>query len=340
MYLCIMKFQPGDIVLLLHSNEEGRVLEIINEEMVLVEIGGVAFPVFNDQIDFPYFKRFTEKNRSAGKKPKVYVDNLKKEDAVKKGQPGGMWLSFLPVFEKDVFDDEVVEKIKIYLLNQTGEAYSFRYEVSAKGKTVFELKNSVAAFSDFYLHDLPFEELNDAPRFAFVFSPVVASGKKADHFETHFKLKARQLFRYIEDMRLKNEPSFTHLLFETYPDKEVIDLPGYEAHALGTYPLSASGNLLQPVRSVVDLHIEKITDQWKGLGGFEILSLQLKEFEKYLELSIAHRQPTLTVIHGVGTGRLRDEIHEILKTKREVKTFVNQYHPLFGFGATEIYFRY
>ncbi|RYF91406.1 MAG: hypothetical protein EOO03_01400, partial [Chitinophagaceae bacterium] len=66
---------------------------------------------------------------------------------------------------------------------------------------------------------------------------------------------------------------------------------------------------------------------------------QLNEFEKYYELAVAHRQPNLTVIHGVGEGKLRDEIHELLRLKKEVKSFVNQFHPLYGFGATEIYFK-
>jgi dsDNA-specific endonuclease/ATPase MutS2 len=48
----------------------------------------------------------------------------------------------------------------------------------------------------------------------------------------------------------------------------------------------------------------------------------------------------LIVIHGVGEGRLRDEIHDLLRLKKEVKSFVNQYHPLYGYGATEIFFQY
>jgi dsDNA-specific endonuclease/ATPase MutS2 len=46
------------------------------------------------------------------------------------------------------------------------------------------------------------------------------------------------------------------------------------------------------------------------------------------------------VIHGVGKGKLREEIHEILKLKKEVKYFINQYDPRFGYGATEIFFNY
>jgi hypothetical protein len=37
---------------------------------------------------------------------------------------------------------------------------------------------------------------------------------------------------------------------------------------------------------------------------------------------------------------LRDEIHVILKNKKEVSSYVNQYHHLYGFGATEIFFKY
>jgi dsDNA-specific endonuclease/ATPase MutS2 len=55
---------------------------------------------------------------------------------------------------------------------------------------------------------------------------------------------------------------------------------------------------------------------------------------------VAHRQPSLVVIHGLGSGKLRDEIHELLRHKKEVKTFVNQYHASYGYGATEIYLDY
>jgi hypothetical protein len=39
----------------------------------------------------------------------------------------------------------------------------------------------------------------------------------------------------------------------------------------------------------------------------------------------------------VGTGKLKDEIHEVLKARREVRSFINQYDPRYGYGATEIF---
>ena len=77
-----MKYQLGDKVLILHSQEEGEVVEIINDRMVLIDVEGVRFPVYMDQIDFPYFKRFSEKPRPGKKKEKIYIDDIKKEKAI------------------------------------------------------------------------------------------------------------------------------------------------------------------------------------------------------------------------------------------------------------------
>jgi hypothetical protein len=339
-----MKYQIGDKILVLHSNEEGEIVDLINNEMVMIEVEGVRFPVYMDQIDFPYFKRFTEKKVIP--KQKKYIDQLKKEkvDSLAKYKVGkGVWLTLLPVFDKDVFDDDIVESFKIYLVNQSADHYTFNYWLTFLTKPGFELKNELYPFSDFYIHDIAFEDMNDVPKFTFEFCLKEWDKKKAEYFESSLKIKAKQLFQKIEEMRVKNEPTFSFLLFEQYPDKVVEDRPDFTKLSDAGYKIydaSRTRQNLEPARSVVDLHIEKLNDDWKHLSNFEILTIQLKAFEKYYELAVAHRQPNLTVIHGLGTGKLKDEIHEILKTKREVKSFINQYHPNYGYGATEIYFQY
>lgn len=336
-----MKYQVGDTVLLLHSKEEGEVVEILNNEMMLIDVAGVRFPVYTDQVDFPYFKRFSEKKIVVAKKEKKYIDNLRIDKEKQKYKvTTGVWLSFLPVFDKDVFDDDVVEKFKIYLINQTDDSLEFAYQIMFKGAPDFHLNNTIMPVSDFYLHDIPFEDLNDSPKFEFDFSLTTPDKRKAEHFEASFKIKAKQLFQKIEEMKLKNEPTFAFILFEKYPDKIEEVIPDYTNTHGRLYNISQAKGKLEPPRSVVDLHIEKLTDNWKGLSNFEILTIQLTYFEKYYNLAIAHQQPNLIVIHGVGTGKLRNEIHEILKTKKEVRTFANQYHNDFGFGATEIFFQY
>jgi hypothetical protein len=339
-----MKFQVGDKVLVLHSDEEGEVVDIINNKMVMVDVRGVRFPAYIDQLDFPYFKRFSEKKIFQAKKDKKYVDDVKKEKLQPKDRVAdGAWLTFLPVFQTDEFGDEVVDEFKLHLVNRTETEYQFIYKLEYFGKTDFELKNIINPFEDFYLHDVPFADMNDNPVFAFEFSLVKPDKKKAEYFESSLKLRAKQIFGKIEELKQKNEASFSYILFEKYPDKKVedlVDIGNLAAKGYKIYDAKKARQHLEPARSVVDLHIEKLTDDWKELSNYEIMSIQLKTFEKYYELALAHIQPSLTVIHGVGEGRLKDEIHERLRLKKEVKSFINQYHPTFGYGATEIFFQY
>ena len=336
-----MKYQIGDKILVLHSEEEGTVVDFINDKMLMIEVRGVRFPAYMDQIDFPYFKQFSKQRQEQSKK-KIYIDDLKKEkDSPKYKVAEGVWLNFLPVFDKDIFDDDVVEKFKLYLINQTDAEFNFSYTLLFGGQNDFELKNSIRPLSDFYLHDVEFEDMNDAPRFDFEFTLAKENKRKAPYFEASLKLKAKQIFKKIEEIRLNNEPSFSYQLMEKYPDREAEEkvVLSNANKNFKLYDLSQIGQMLEPARSVIDIHIEKLTDTPGSLSSFEKLALQLKTFEKYYDLAVANRQPTLIVVHGIGSGKLRDEIHDILRLKREVKSFVNQYHASFGYGATEIYFK-
>ena len=328
-----MKYQPNDDILILHTKEEGKVIEILNKNMLLVEVRGVRFPVYIDQVDFPYFHRFTNKN----------IDDLPKERNTNQATNNeqGVWLSLVPKFALDDFNDEVVELFKLYLINNNNVGYKFHYHQLFFGEEDFELKGEILSNKDFYLHDIKFSEFNDNPSFNFDFSLITADKTKADHLETSIKLKPKQLFQRIEVMKQKNEPTITFKLFDVYPDKTIEDKPELSPNILNKYKIYEAEKVrqhLEPARSVVDLHIEKLTNDWQRLSNFDILTIQLKEFEKWYDLALAHHLPSLTIIHGIGTGKLRDEIHDILKTKKEVRTFVNQYHPRFGYGATEIFF--
>jgi hypothetical protein len=347
-----MKFEVGDKVVIQHSNDEGEVVEIINDKMVLVDVRGVRFPAYTDQLDFPYFKRFTEKKLFPGeKKPKKYIDQLPPEKAApgKKKDPiarlgEGVWLTFLPVWDSDEFGDDVVQSLKIYLVNSTSTGFTFSYNMTVAGESEFALDNQIPAGHDFYLHDIPFEDLNDNPVFECEFSLLTPDKTKADHYETSLKLRAKQVFGRIEEIKKKGEATFSFKLFESYPFKpveETVDTRGLLAGSgFRIYEASRARQHLEPARSELDLHADKITDKPGALDSFEILTLQLQTFEKYFDLAVAHHLPSMVVIHGVGSGKLRDEIHEILRVKRNVKSFVNRYDPRYGYGATEIFFQY
>ena len=146
-----MKYQTGDDIIVLHTKEEGKIIEIINNKMLLVEVRGVRFPVYTDQVDFPYFHRFTNKKETPAKKAtKKYIDDVPKEkssSAINKNE--GVWLSLIPKFTLDEFGDEVVELFKLYLINKNNIGFRFVYNQQFFGEEEFELKGEILLHHDF-----------------------------------------------------------------------------------------------------------------------------------------------------------------------------------------------
>lgn len=275
-------------------------------------------------------KKEEERNR------KLYIDHIPKERPKEIVKPDeGVRFSFFPVYDGNYEDD--ITRFKIFLINQNNEPYRFEYRVFYKEPPDFVITNEVMPQNDFYLHDIPQESFNDIIKFQFRFSLTRPEKARAHSVEKAIKIKARLLFQKIAEMHRLNVPSFSFELFFRYParvEEEYFPLPEKRL------PSVKPSKVAEPVRTVVDLHIEKLTDTFAGLSNFEIMQIQLAYFEKYYEIAVENMQPKFIVIHGVGSGRLRNEIHERLRTKKEVRSFVNQYHPNFGFGATEIYFQY
>lgn len=338
-----MKFEIGDKVIVKHTGEKGVIVDEINHEMMMVENEkGVRFPVFTDQLDFPYFNMFSKPKPKPEPKT-VYVDQVKKEKvSPEEKKIPGVYLSFLPVLDKDIFEDDVVEQLKIYLINHNSEGYRFTYRYYVNGETVFELENTIEAGARFYVHDIPFEQLNDAIKFTIEWSLTQKDKRKAAFYESLLKPSGKQLFKKIQETLGRQEATFAFTLFDYYPDKleePTIDLSKLHKSGYKVYDAKEGSKHLPPARSVVDLHIEKLTDKPESLKSAEMLDLQMNTFETWYDIAIGHHLSSIIFIHGVGEGVLKQSIHEALKLKKEVRSFVNQFHPLYGYGATEVFFK-
>lgn len=338
-----MKFELGDKVVVKHTGEHGVIVDFIQEDMMMIENEkGVRFPVFTDQLDFPYFEMFTKPKPAPAPKT-IYVDQVKKEKKASTNPDAtGVYLSFLPVLDKDVFDDDLVEQLKIYLINHNLEDYRFRYLYTVNNQPVFELENMVHAGSRFYVHDIPFEQLNDSIRFSIEFSLTEKDKRRAPYFEAQLKPGGKQLFKRIQDMLGRQEASFAYTLFTEYPQKSeepAIDMSKLQKAGFKVYDAKEGSKHLPPARSVVDLHIEKLTDQYVQMRPAEILDVQMRAFETWYDIAVGHQLPSIIFIHGVGEGVLKQTLHEALKLKREVRTFTDASHPLYGNGATEVFFK-
>ena len=336
----VMQFAVGDTVLVKHSGEEGVVVAILDDNRVSVRVNGTSFPVFTDELEYPYFKRFMDRSREKAPSSRVRGEDLPIEKpAARNREETGVYLSFLPEYE-DSGEEALVHTLKLHLLNETSRAYRFTYKLMLGGRLEIEVTNELAPFRHFYLSDLAFESLNDRPRFDFVFSLALADPAKRSSFSVTVKPKAKQVIRQLENLRRSGEATFSQLLFEAYPDKAAGQEESWDLPSPRPPFVSVTGGGLPPPVYEVDLHIEKLVEHSRGLSPGDMLAIQLSELRKQLDRAVAHRQASLIVIHGVGKGVLRQQIHEILQHVGEIKSFVNQYHARYGYGATEIFFEY
>jgi dsDNA-specific endonuclease/ATPase MutS2 len=85
----------------------------------------------------------------------------------------------------------------------------------------------------------------------------------------------------------------------------------------------------------VDLHIDSNDPM---LSPNQVLEYQIEKFEKAYDRALLMNLRKLKIIHGVGAGILRSEIHKRLSKKQEVKYFEDGDKERFGFGSTIIYF--
>ncbi len=335
-----MKFSIGDNVLLKQTGEEGRVVSVISHEMVEVECGGIIFPVFMDEIEHPYLKWFLNKSKSFPAKSHLSLDDLPIPDPGRDfNTPAGFYISFLPEFKLDIFD-EIVDKIRVYFINQTPFRLNLQYECLGKSGALFEHRADIQPFSHFYLHDIPFDIMHDQPRFIWTLRQGDNKAREAA-LSGVLRIKPKKLFDYMLRLQQENQPVFSIMLAADFPDREKdapLSLPPVMPFSPGDNEPAGPPVDNTPIPEI-DLHLEKLVSDPRGMTHFDMLRIQLQAFEKALDKAIRLHQHTLVAIHGVGKGRLKEEIHVILSANNAVSHFVHQWSPRYGMGATEIFFK-
>ena len=86
----------------------------------------------------------------------------------------------------------------------------------------------------------------------------------------------------------------------------------------------------------VDLHIEAIMDNYKGLSNGEIVNIQMDRFQTALEGAILHKTRKIVFIHGVGNGKLKYELRKMLDNKYSDLKYHDASFREYGYGATMV----
>lgn len=85
----------------------------------------------------------------------------------------------------------------------------------------------------------------------------------------------------------------------------------------------------------IDLHISEILENQMGMSSMHMLQIQLNLFKKELEKAIQLNYASITFIHGVGKGVLKESILKELEGYKGIKYYPASFQK-YGNGATKV----
>lgn len=89
----------------------------------------------------------------------------------------------------------------------------------------------------------------------------------------------------------------------------------------------------------IDLHLHVILEDETGMDDYDKLQYQLNTLRKEMNRlrKLSYRE--IVIVHGVGKGRLRDEVRALLATLPDVVDFFDGSFKKYGAGATQVVFK-
>lgn len=346
-----MIYSVGSRVRFINTGYEGIVTEMLGDDMLSVLLDdGDEIPAFEEDLMRveDYRAQLRNKPPVKAKVVKGKVDKPAQKPEIPEFESPYAILKSLGIqlaFEALYKSDGLIGSFKIYLINdlQYDALYAFNFLLGTQPK--LKSNGKLPGTSYIELGEIPFDYLNESPTVEIESWQVTTQGT-GKHQSKKLKIKAKQFFKKIKTAPLLNIPVYHYVIFESLepplPPEE--DLKSYtKEHNKKNYSLSDlrrydthSVTALANFDPELDLHVENLTDNWQKMSNADILRLQLKTFDLYLSKAIEIGVPRVYIIHGLGKGRLRDEIASRLIRHPQVETFKNEYHPRYGYGATEV----
>lgn len=90
---------------------------------------------------------------------------------------------------------------------------------------------------------------------------------------------------------------------------------------------------------VVDLHIDELIDNTRGLSSADMLNLQVDEFRRVMDENLKHKGTKIVFIHGKGEGVLRQALMKELSHRYKGHDVQDASFREYGFGATQVTIR-
>ena len=89
----------------------------------------------------------------------------------------------------------------------------------------------------------------------------------------------------------------------------------------------------------IDLHVDSTRFKGGKMDNKYAIEFQIEALESALDNAVMKGKAEIRVIHGLGKGKLKEEVHKILTRHPQVRHFECTYHARYGMGSTIVYFR-
>lgn len=333
-----MKFEPGDIAIIKNTGEETKVIRIIDDKMVEIEIDGISFPAFVDELDTPYWEIFKKERKARQQKKQQKIKPQSEGDVL--NTPTGFHVVFSPIFEYDGFED-VASRFKIYLANHSPFTLEAFIDCKLQSGVLFQSHKIVNGYDSVFLQDIAMEAMQQQPTFFCQLSQG-ASKSIASRLTGEVKVSLKNLYKQVAILQKTKRFYFYQTIAKHFPDvtSDKVDISKVTFNQSTRLSTSNSHSRLEKkILKEIDLHIENLTSNPDRLKNFEKLNLQLHTLDEALEHAIDLGQQSLVIIHGVGSGALKEEVHRRLKANGHVDFFIHDWMPRYGWGATEVFFK-
>jgi len=322
-----MTMKPGDSVRLLHSTDAGKIVKIIDNKMVEVEIeDGFVIPVLLQEL-VPVAKEekaefdFTEDTDETA--PVAYTNQEPELDDL--------------LF---AFDEKETGELDVFFINNSDFTVLYTAHGIING-IVHGLYNGLVNPRTAKLLDttgknalshyqrISFQIILYTGRTTEIPTPII----KEVSWNLHKILKKKQPTPLLDNKT--SQLRLNHDLIKVDPDQLKEKMMGDSLTNDKTTTKAYHG----PEEIVVDLHIEKLIDNPSSLKPGEILEIQVNTFEKTLDNAIVTGAKSIKFIHGLGNGTLRHAIHKKLGKSPLIRYFKDTEKSRFGYGATMIYLK-
>lgn len=234
--------------------------------------------------------------------------------------------------------------INIGYQNETSDRFVVKGEITFNGVNPITVKGDIMPGSFGEFGQLPFDQINDYPHFEMEIERHSEKGHE-ETFECKIKTKPKHFLKMSILPHWDNRPGRTYIVWRPARNKNALE--NIPTPRITTSTTSKSAQRPVAIRDLselavfnreLDLHAEKLFKDLKSVSPEVIFHKQMQTFQWFLDKAKSMDVDRVFIIHGIGSGRLKNEISKRLEYDHAVSSYANEHHPKYGFGATEVVF--